>query len=103
MAIERWMHEWKKAKPPRPVDPDWRDVHPIGSKVRLSVYKEGTGWHWKVFRVINYFPNVVHCQDKNGISRCFSNWEFVKRQSGRLENYKGGGSHEGIEEKIGEG
>lgn len=100
--LQRWMHDGRTAKRPK-VDPDWRERFPIGSKVRLSEYLEGAGWRWKTYTVINYFPHVVHCQDKRGLNRCFGNWEFQHRQRGRLENYKGGGSHEGVEAKIGEG
>lgn len=84
-------------------DYDWRSRHPAGSLVRICEYQLDTGWCWKTYRVVRYFPHVVMCQDRRGFIRCFGSWEFQRRQKGRLDSIKGGGSHRGIENRIGDG
>lgn len=70
-------------------DWDWRDAYPRGSLVRIAEYETETGWHWKSYRVIEYYPFVVLCEDRSGFRRCFGNWEFRKRQTGKVDGISG--------------
>ena len=80
-------------------DPDWRI--PVGSVISVSVYVNDIGWRKKRYKVVKYYPHIVQCVDKFGQYRCFTNWEFYKRQKGRIDKIKGRGSHLGSEEKEG--
>lgn len=61
----------------------------VGSQVRLAMYNTEQGWVWKSYKVKNYFPFVVHCVDEYGINRCFTYWEFKRRQRGALDALQG--------------
>lgn len=89
---KNWIHRGnvETLGPPRPaVDWDWRRAYPIGSIVRLAEYDTETGWHWKTYEVVRYFPHIVHCRDTNGFNRGFGNWEFQRRQKGMLHDARG--------------
>lgn len=88
----------KTPEVPRPkIDLDWRSKVPVGSIVRLAEYDVEKGWHWRSYMVLRYYPYVVHCIDRNGLNRCFNNWEFRKRQKGMMDHPKGAASRWGDE------
>jgi hypothetical protein len=62
----------------------------VGSQVRLAIYTVEQGWKWKMYKVLNYFPHVVHCIDEYGINMCFTYWEFKGRQKGAIDSVHGG-------------
>lgn len=101
---KNWIHRGnvETLGPPRPaVDRDWRSKYPPGSLVRLAEYDTETGWHWVTYEVVRYFPHIVHCRDKHGFNRCFNNWEFQKRQKGKIDGAQGSASRwEGEREEI---
>ena len=88
MSKTMFMTAKREPEIPEP-DWDWRRAHPIGSIVRLAEYTQEQGWVWKTYEVVHYFPFIVHCRDRYGFSRCFTNWEFQRRQKGTLEEKKG--------------
>ena len=80
-------------------DPEW--MLPVGTIINVSVYINDIGWRKRAYKIVHYYPHIVHCVDRMGFNRCFTNWEFRKRQKGRIDKIKGGGSHLGSEEKEG--
>lgn len=91
---KNWIHRGNAETPgpPRPaVDRDWRHRYPPGSIVRLAEYETETGWHWRHYWVVKYYPHIVHCQDRRGFNRCFGNWEFQARQVRKVDALKGSG------------
>ena len=89
--MSKTMFMTTKKEPEAPeYDWDWRRAYPIGSIVRIAEYGQETGWIWKSFRVVQFFPHIVHCIDKHGFNRCFTNWEFQARQQKLIDGIKGG-------------
>lgn len=88
MEKRNWKFEGPEIPVPK-VDPHWREKYPEGSMVRLAEYDAERGWYWRDYRVIHYYPFIVHCIDDRGFNRGFGNWEFMKRQEGKMEGFQG--------------
>jgi len=88
---------------PPAAEPDWREKHPPGSVLKMAEYETETGWHWKRYTVINYFPHIVLCEDKMGFKRGFGNWEFRRRQTGQIDGISGRPVPLDLKQEIGDG